>query len=152
MTPVPMLAGSSDVTANIELYDSDIKKITDGPLEWYNTRSGSWRDVDDVHKGLEEQFHKIGLNVNVGIYTMGECKCSPSCPDADACRHLVPIHGAYIFRVTILSRMTPESGFDFDRMKHEVRNNLLDIKGEGGTMKFDEKEFLRKHAPHRHHH
>lgn len=139
-------AASSDITSAIDLYDSDIKKITEGPVAWANTRVGSARNVDDFHKGLTEQFHKIGFLVDVQVWTMGECRCSPRCRDAEACRRLISIPGAYTFKCEIQGRMQRESGFDYDRMQHEIQNNLLNIKGEGGKIKFDEKEFLRQHG------
>jgi hypothetical protein len=143
--------GSSDITSEIMLYDHEIKRITDGPLAWANFRVGSARSIDDFHKGLREQFEKIGLLADVGVYDMGVCECGPlAAHDAEQCPRLVPVEGSYIFKVVILGRVSPESGFDYDRMKHEVRANILDLPGGGGTIKFDEREFLKRHGGGRH--
>lgn len=147
-----MSAASSDVTSNIMLYDSEIKKIADGPIAWANNRVGSARSIDDFHKGLVEQFNRAGFLVDAAVCTLGECKCGPlALHDAEHCRHLVPIENTYTFQVTILDRVVRESGFDYDRMKHEVQANLLEIPGEGGKIKFDEKEFLQQHGGGRRH-
>jgi hypothetical protein len=129
--------GSSDITSEIMLYDHEIKRITDGPLAWANFRVGSARS--------------IGLLADVGVYDMGVCECGPlAAHDAEQCPRLVPVEGSYIFKVVILGRVSPESGFDYDRMKHEVRANILDLPGGGGTIKFDEREFLKRHGGGRH--
>jgi hypothetical protein len=133
------------------LYDHEVKKIIQGPLEWFNARTGSLRVIDDVHKGLEEQFHKIGFKVDVQVWTLGECRCASS-HHATQCPHLRPIEGAYQFDVVIQERIDPESGFDYERMSHEVQNNLLEIPGEGGKIKFDPAEFRRQHGQGGHHH
>jgi hypothetical protein len=139
----PVHARTGSIDAAIELYDSDIKTIMDGPMEWFNSRTGSWRVIDEVHKGLVEQFEKVGFKVDVEVWTLGECKCSPPCRDGEHCRHLVPIPEAYQFGVMITGKINRESSFDFDKMVHEVQNNLLDIPGEGGIIKFDEAEARR---------
>jgi hypothetical protein len=123
---------------------SSIKKIMEGPMEWFNARTGSWRVVDEVHKGLVEQFQKAGYLVDISIWTLGECRCKPCNHHADNCRNLIPIPEAYQFGVTIMGKTEVESGFDFDRMVHEVQSNLLGIPGEGGVIKFDEAAFLRQ--------
>lgn len=152
MSPLPILNRTSQIEAAFELYDSDIQKIMAGPMEWFNARTGSWRVVDDVHKGLVEQFERIGFRVDVEVWTLGECRC-PSSHSAEHCPHLIPVEGAYQFGVMVTGKINGESGFDFDRQRHEIVNNLLDIPGEGGTIKFDkaaEQEFLRRHGGHPH--
>lgn len=140
---------------NVELYDSDVKAIMDGPMAWFNARTGSWRNIDDMHKELTEQFQKIGLQVEVSVWTLGECRCRPATHHAEQCRNLIAIPEAYQFGVLILGKINRESGFDFDKMVHEVQHNLLDIPGEGGVIKFDEKEWLRNQGTgggsHKHH-
>lgn len=132
-----IMGGGSTIDTSIMLYDSEIKDITDGPLAWFNTRVGSLRNVDDVHKGLIEQFEKIGLRADVQVWTFGEKG--------------IAVEGAYMFQVMIDGRIEKGSGFDYEKMQHEVQNNLLGIPGEGGKIKFDEAEFRRQHAEHKPH-
>lgn len=132
------MTGGSEIESQIALYDSDIRAIAQGPIAWHNLRMGSRRNIDDHVRGLTEQFHKIGLIADVQVWTMGQ----------DG----VPIEDAYVFKGVITGRVTPESEFDHDRLRHEIVHNLLDIPGEEGTIKFDEQEFLRQHGGGKHLH
>lgn len=141
-----MTTHTSGIDSLIELYDSDIKKITDGPIAWHNRREGARRSIDDHQRALTEEFEKIGLLANVEVWAYS----------SDGGKSL---EDGFMFQVMITGRVNPESAFDFDKMRHEVVSNLLDIPGEGGTIKFDKADFERlkrkhgtpgAHGPHGH--
>lgn len=144
MSPVPIQNRTSGIDTAIQLYDSDIKEITEGPLAWANARQGTRRDINDFVNELTERFNKIGLQVEIQVWKFGECKCVISSHTAEQCPNLAPVDDAWMFQGMITGRIEQESGFDFDRMVHEVQNNLLEIPGEGGSIKFDEAEFHRQ--------
>lgn len=155
MSNIPILGRTSTIDAaqNVELYDEDIKRIIDGPMEWFNARSGTRRNIDDTHRALVEQFERIGLLVDVEIWTLGECRCSISSHHAEQCPNLQPLPETYQFGVVIKGKVHQESGFDYDRQVHQVQNNLLNLPGEhDNVIKFDEKEFLRQQREHKHGH
>lgn len=135
-SPARTSSSGIDVAPGVELYDSDIAAITAGPVAWHETRMKVRRDIDDHAKALEEQFHKIGFTVEVQVWIHSETGDQ--------------FEGPVMFHVLVTGRINPESGYDFERQQHEVRANLLDIPGEGGTIKFNEAEFLREHGGGKH--
>ena len=120
-----------DVDSQIELYDSEFLAIEQGPLAWANRRTGSRRNIDQFCRDMTEQFAMIGLVVDVQPWTTLD-------PDV------------YAFKLIIQGR-TVAQRFDFERMQHEVRANILEIPGAGGVIKFDPEAFRREHGTHTRH-
>jgi hypothetical protein len=93
----------------VDLYDSDIKAIAAGPLQYAQQRAGKMLDIDRFVRDLQEQFFQIGLGTQVKVFTTAE-------------------PGVYAFEVEIQKRLG--APFDPDQMVHEVTHNLLDLPGE----------------------
>ena len=143
---------SLDITSQVELYDSDILKIEQGPLAWANARVGSRRNLDDFVNGLKDRFFKIGFFTYIELGYPMECRCYPHHDNLPDCPDLKPIEdAAYTIKVSITSRVAMQV-FDYEQMQHEVRNNILNMPGQDkGTIKFDAKAFLRNSTrKHRH--
>jgi hypothetical protein len=103
----------------IDLYDSDIIAIDEGPYAWMRQHQGSAMNVDAFVRGAEEQFAEIGFDAKVKCYTTTES-------------------GTYAFDVEINGRIDKAHQFDYDRMVHEVTHNILeDPDAETGFIKAD---------------
>lgn len=100
---------TSSFNSWVELYDSDILAIEHGPLRYAQERAGKVLEIDRFTKDLMEQFAEIGLGVEVKVFTTEQ-------------------EGVWAFEVEIRERL--EKVFDFDRMVHEVTNNILEIPGQ----------------------
>jgi hypothetical protein len=115
----------------IDLYDSDMVAIDKGPAAWMARHQGSSMNVDAFVRGAEEQFAEIGLDAKVKTYTTTE-------------------DGTYGFDVEIRGRLDRGHQFDYDRMVHEVTNNILeDPDAETGFIKVDaaaERKAAGKHV------
>jgi hypothetical protein len=107
----------TDVTSQIELYDSDIAAIDRGPLKWATEQQGKAMVLDSFVRGVVGRFEDIGLRSRVNTHESSE-------------------PGTYVFEIVITGRIE-EKAFDYDKMVHEVVHNLLDIPGEGGVIKAD---------------
>lgn len=101
---------SFDINSHCELYDSDILAIETGPLLYAQQRSGHRLNIDRFCKDLTEQFAAIGLGVDVKVYTTAQ-------------------EGTWAFEVEIQRRLEKQE-FDYDRMVHEVTNNILEMPGQ----------------------
>lgn len=112
-TPSGKTAKEMSVDSQIELHDSDILAMENGPLRWVTERSGRMLDIDQFTKDVAEQFAQIGFQVEVQVWETNE-------------------RGVWAFKVLIEKRIG--AAFDPDRMVHEVQNNLLEIPGEGGVI------------------
>lgn len=100
---------------DIELYDSDIDKIQRGPYAWMQAKQQTRMPLEDFRRGAIEEFAKAGFRADVRAYTTTE-------------------EGLYAFDVQIEGRLEDNHQFDYDRMAHEVRSNLLDLPGEDNTI------------------
>lgn len=98
-----------ELSSNVELYDSDLLAIEKGPLNWMGKRRGQRMNLENFRKAVVDQFAMVGFVVDVKCYDTNETE-------------------VYAFDVEIKSR-TEAQAFDYDRMRHEVVNNLLDIPG-----------------------
>src|SRR5438132_7572018 len=96
---------ASEITSQVELYDSDILAMERGPIEWARAQEGKHLNTDQFTKDLKEQFAHIGLGVDVHVFD-------------------THMRGAYAFKVEIQQRLG--AAFDPDRQVHEVVNNLLE--------------------------
>lgn len=94
----------------IDIYDSDIIKIDEGPMKWMVSKQGTGMDLESFRRGAVEQFAEVGFHANVKTYETSEA-------------------GTYQFEVEILGRVDPKFVFDNDRMVHEVTHNILDEPG-----------------------
>lgn len=94
-----------NVSSVIELYDSDIRAIDQGPLKWAADQQGTRRDLDDFVRGLVGRFDEIGLRTRVNTYDTSEA-------------------GTFAFEIVIQGRHE-EQAFDYDRQVHEVRSGVL---------------------------
>lgn len=102
------------VDSSIELYDTDILAI-ESVLARLNTEEvGRTRDLETFVQKTTELFAEIGLKVDVSMWTS----------TAD---------GVYIPQITINGRIDTKHEFDYDRMVHEVTNDVLQL-GEGGVI------------------
>lgn len=116
-TPNGSPSPSSELTSTVELYDSDISRIDNGPLAWAREREGRMLDIDQFTKDLTEQFAHIGFGVDVQVWDTQQ-------------------EGAYVFKIEIQRRLTE---WDPDQQVHEVVNNVLDLPGQdGGWIKTEE--------------
>lgn len=107
----------TEISSDIQLYDSEIEAMDRGPLKWLVAQQGKPMVLDTFVRTVVGKFDEIGLRSRVNTYETTE-------------------PGTYAFDIVINGRHV-EKEFDFDRMVHEVQNNLLDIPGEGGTIKSD---------------
>lgn len=124
-----------DVSSQVELYDSDILAMEKGPLRWMQNKRGTRMNLESFRRAVVEQFEMIGFVVDV--------KCWET--DADE---------TYAFDVDIRRRIEKVS-FDYDRMRHEVINNILEIPGQvkGELLKGPtgaEARRIAKLKPHKH--
>lgn len=117
---------SFDLNSHVELYDTDILAIEAGPLKYAQDRAGKTLDIDRFTKDLAEQFAQIGLGADVQVHTTAQT-------------------GVWAFVIEIQRRLD-ESPFDFDRMVHEVTNNVLALPGQEGFINTSQamNELLRK--------
>jgi hypothetical protein len=99
-----------EISSTIQLNDSDIKRLHEGPVAWANARVGSRRNIDQFAKDFEEQVNKCGFTCEVKVYDTNQAE-------------------TYSFEVEINGR-TPGSVFDPDKQVHEVTSNLLELPGE----------------------
>jgi hypothetical protein len=104
-------ASTMGLNSFIDLYDSEIIAIEDGPLRYAQQRAGRPLNIDRFTKDLAEQFEQIGLGVEVKVFTTAQ-------------------DNVWAFEVEIQRRIAKP--FDPDQMIHEVVNNLLELPGEGG--------------------
>lgn len=109
-----------EIDTQVELYDSDRIKIQNGPYAWAVTKQYTRMDLEDFRKTLTEKFQEIGFEVFV------------SCNDTN-------VEGMFWFTVEIRRRLVPIA-FDYDRMRHEVVNNILEEPDQekGRTIKADQ--------------
>jgi hypothetical protein len=91
----------------IDIYDSDIVKIDEGPMKWMVSKQGTGMSLESFRRGAVEQFAEVGFRANVKTYETTEA-------------------GTYAFEVEILGRVDPKFVFDNDQMIHEVTRNVLD--------------------------
>lgn len=110
---------SMDLTANLEIHDSEILAIERGPLAWARSRQQSRMDLEDFRQTMVDKFADVGFGVTVKCY------------DTD-------VPEVYAFDVEINRRL--RGNFDPDQQVHEVVNNLAEIpEDEGkGWIKSDE--------------
>lgn len=94
----------------IDLYDSDIIKIDEGPMKWMVAKQNTSMSLESFRRGAVEQFAEVGFLANVKTYETSEA-------------------GTFQFEVEILGRVDSKFVFDKDRMVHEVTNNLLNEPG-----------------------
>ena len=110
----------SAVESAIDLYDSEILKI-EQVLEQLNAEDvGKPRPLEDFVQKVTELFAKIGLVVDVKVWTAADNRGQE-------------IAGTFIPEITITGRVDRKHEFDYDRQVHEVTNDLLDL-GEGGVI------------------
>lgn len=127
---------SLDITPHIDLYDTDILAIEKGPLEWMKSKQFERMDLEDFRRTTQERFEQIGFRVNVKCYDTDQ---------ADV----------YAFDVEILGR-TNQKSFDYDRMTHEVVNNVLALPDQAGGWVDTDKAMMemlkkeREHGKHKH--
>lgn len=109
------------VDSTIDLYDSDILRI-EKVLDQLNAEDvGKKRDVEAVVQKITDLFARIGLRVDVKVWTAADARGQE-------------VEGVFIPEITINGRVDPKHEFDYDRMVHEVTNDLLEL-GEGGVIK-----------------
>lgn len=102
-----------------DLYDSDILAIEKGPLAWMQSQQRMAKDLDNFVRAAKDKFEDIGIRANIKTYDTNE-------------------DGTFAFEVEILGR-TERRDFDYDRMVHQVTNNILELPDQdGGIIKTDE--------------
>jgi hypothetical protein len=103
------------VETRIDLYDEDLLNI-ERVLLALNEKVGTRRNYTAFEMEIKERFDGIGLKVTVDWYeyaVQGQ-----------------KVEGGAMPEVTIVDRVTPETQFDHDKLKHEVVNNLLELPGQ----------------------
>lgn len=122
-------------SGHVELYDSDLLKMEKGPLRWMQSKQGTAMDLEGFRRAAVEQFAEAGFEVNVKCYDTNQ-------------------DGMFAFDVDIVRRVEAKFSFDYDKMIHEVTNNILEIPGqEKGFIKAPAGAEARKIAqmkPHKH--
>lgn len=110
------------LTANCEIYDSEILKI-ETVLEILNRKVGSSTNLEGFRKEILDRFARIGFVVDVRVYSTN-------------------VPGTYSWEIQINDR-TDNTAWDPDQMVHEVTNDLLDL-GTGGVIKTNTAEEAAK--------
>lgn len=102
------MSQESNVTASIELYESDILLI-EKALKPLQAKQSKPVNLESFRKEIIERFAEQGFRVDVKVWDTNQ-------------------YGVYAFDLDILGRIErTEEGFDHERMHHEVVNDLLDI-------------------------
>lgn len=109
------------IESDIDLYDSDRNELA-RLANWLNEQNvGKPRNVQKYAEELVERFHKIGFHVEVRMYV-----------DEDIATGETLIWYPYIL---IEARVEPEEEFDHDKMRFEVRSDILGVNAEGNVQK-----------------
>lgn len=103
------------VGAAIELYDSEVLKIEDVLLK-LNEKVGTERNIKDFEREIKDRFADIGLIVEVNWYEYAV--------------EGTKIEGGAMPQVTITGRVEGPEEFDYDRQRHEVVGNVLELPGQ----------------------
>jgi len=125
------------VDSSIDLYDSDILRI-EKVLDRLNAEDvGKPRDIESLMKKIIDLFHDIGLRVDVSVWTAADNRGQE-------------VEGTYIPSITINGRVDSDHQFDYDRMVHEVTNDILELGHDGiintKTMSQETKDLLAAHG------
>jgi hypothetical protein len=99
----------------IDIYDSDMIAMDQGPVAWMAAHQGRSMNLDAFKQGAEEQFREVGFDATVKVFETSE-------------------PGTFAFDVEINHRVDPGFRFDPDRQVHEVTRDLLGT-GESGFIK-----------------
>ena len=118
------------LTANVEVYDSEINEIHK-IVEVLRNRSQGAVDYARFTEEIRDRFAGIGFIVSVNWYDTN-------------------VEGVLIPEIVIKDRTERGHGFDHDKQVHEVTNDLLGL-GEGGVIKSDPEQFAKpSHQGHQH--
>lgn len=125
-----------NLNSHVELYDSDLLALEQGPMAWMKSKQQSSMNLEDFRRAVVEKFADAGFKVDVKVFDTNQ-------------------EGVYAFDVEIREKIERKA-FDFDRQVHEVTRNILELPDqEGGFIKTDQAmmEMLRKEreqGKHRH--
>jgi hypothetical protein len=108
-------------------YDSEVLKINEVMRRVDQMRNQRMNPQDFIDKVID-MFAKIGLEVRVNAYTTGGIEQKGNIEKVEE------IPDLYTFDIEMIGRLDAHE-FDHDQMAHEVQNNVLGIKGAGGTIK-----------------
>jgi hypothetical protein len=100
----------STFSSTIQLNDSELKRLLEGPVAWAQLREGSSMNIDQFVRAFREKIEEQGFTVEIKVYDTNQ-------------------PGVYNFEAEINGRHSG-SKFDPDRQVHEVVNNLLELKGD----------------------
>lgn len=130
-----------DLESQVELYDSDILKIEQGPLAWANSQIGTARNLDGFVERLKDEFLKIGFYIYVELGQHADCTCRDGkCVDLTKCPTLQITDNEVFMPMVKISGRVSVQPFDFEQMQWEVRNNILNMPGQDkGVIKFNGK-------------
>lgn len=107
------------VEAAIDLYDSERVAIRDKVFPAIHAAQGSKRSIQGFVDEVTNRFHQdAGLLVEVTVWENEIANASRPMEER-----------LYGFKVYIHDRVKPEAEFDHDRMKHEVRSDVLGLRG-----------------------
>jgi hypothetical protein len=124
-----------DFKSLIELNDSEILRIENGPYRYMREQQQKRMNLEDFRKTVIEKFQDIGFKADLLVY-------STNVPDV------------YAFEAVVKDRLG--GTFDPDRQVHEVVNNLLDLPGaDKGWINTDEslrqaEKLAKEHPRHSH--
>lgn len=126
---------SGEVTCLVDINDSDILRIEEGPIRWARAQQFKRMDLDAFRRDLIDKFAQVGFKADVLVYS------TDAGPDV------------FAFDMVIQDRLDGE--FDPDRQVHEVVNNILELPDQDkGWIKTDESLLAAERAmrenPHRH--
>lgn len=106
----------SEIHSDIDLYDSD-RAALQQVVAILNGNIGKRRDVDAFAREATERIAEAGFVAQVVV------------KEDPAEDHLPRHERTYYPQVSLIGRIEPESEFDHDKMGHEVRSDLLGLRG-----------------------
>jgi hypothetical protein len=92
---------------NLDILDSELIELDRVLMSWASNQQMSRRDLESFRRGAIEKAARCGFTLNVLTYETTQ-------------------EDVYAFEFEITGRVDKKS-FDYDRMVHEVTNNILEL-------------------------
>lgn len=112
--------GSVSLESAVDLYDHERMAIRDKVVPALEANRGARRTIDGFVREIKNRFSQdAGLVVEVTVWENEEMNKDRAHSDR-----------LYGFKIYIEARVHEESEFDHERMSHEVRSDMLGLRGE----------------------